>query len=207
MQIVRESDMATLFDVMSLPAQASKDNEWFTPAPYVDAARRVMGSIDLDPASCELANRTVKAARYYTKEDDGLGKEWKGNVWLNPPYGRIRPELLGSTYGFQEVFTQKLLHEYVEGRTSQAILLCGGNSSCVWFQPLYDYPICFHRGYIKFDRPDGTTQHFGYPLAIVYLGPHEHKFIQEFQKFGRIARAIDTPVPQHTTRSLWEVEA
>jgi phage N-6-adenine-methyltransferase len=25
---------------------------------------------------------------YYTKEDDGLSKEWQGVCWCNPPYGR-----------------------------------------------------------------------------------------------------------------------
>jgi hypothetical protein len=32
---------------------------------------------------------TVRAAAYFTKEDDGLTKEWNGNVWLNPPYGSL----------------------------------------------------------------------------------------------------------------------
>ena len=67
-------------------SQNTGDEEWYTPAYIVEAARKVMGGIDLDPASTAQANETVKAARYFTKEDDGLAKEWEGRVWLNPPY-------------------------------------------------------------------------------------------------------------------------
>ena len=34
---------------------------WHTPAEYIEAAREVMGSIDLDPASCHIAQQAVKA--------------------------------------------------------------------------------------------------------------------------------------------------
>jgi hypothetical protein len=67
----------------------SKSNEWYTPSEYIEAARLVMGSIDLDPASCEYANETVMAGEYFNKEDDGLSQSWFGNIWLNPPYGRV----------------------------------------------------------------------------------------------------------------------
>ena len=52
------------------------------------AARQVLGSIDLDPASCATANLVVKARTFYKKDDDGLVHPWKGNVFLNPPGGR-----------------------------------------------------------------------------------------------------------------------
>lgn len=46
-------------------ARHSMDSpEWYTPSPFVEAAREVMGGIDLDPASHEEANRIIKAARY-----------------------------------------------------------------------------------------------------------------------------------------------
>jgi hypothetical protein len=48
-------------------SQNSGENEWYTPANYIEASRMVMGSIDLDPASSETANRTVCATAYYTK--------------------------------------------------------------------------------------------------------------------------------------------
>jgi hypothetical protein len=48
------------------------ENEWHTPVEYLEMARRVLGAIDLDPATTEAAQRVVKAAKYFTKETDGL---------------------------------------------------------------------------------------------------------------------------------------
>ena len=42
-------------------------------------------NFDLDPC---CSKETAKCNLFYTKEDDGLEKEWKGNVFMNPPYGR-----------------------------------------------------------------------------------------------------------------------
>ena len=38
----------------------------------------------------EEANRTVKAMRYFTEQDDGLKRSWYyGRVFLNPPGGLV----------------------------------------------------------------------------------------------------------------------
>ena len=49
---------------------SSGENEWYTPKIYIDAARAVMGDIDVDPASSEIANKIIRAKIYYTAQDD-----------------------------------------------------------------------------------------------------------------------------------------
>jgi hypothetical protein len=53
-------------------ARFTGETEWYTPAPYVEAARACLGAIDLDPASAPLAQKTIRAARFFTREEDGL---------------------------------------------------------------------------------------------------------------------------------------
>lgn len=160
-----------------------------------------MGSIDLDPASCAMANETVRAERYYTQEDDGLKQSWGGCVWLNPPYGHEK----GQSY--QAIWTNNLIAEYDRGNVLQSITLLDSRTDTRWFHRLFErFPICFVKGRINFytsvESPFTTHTH---GTIFVYLGPHEDRFITEFSAFGRIARAIDTPSyrPQHAA-SLWE---
>lgn len=55
-----------------LPPIALNRNEtvcWYTPQFIIDAAREVLGTIDLDPASDSEANKTVKAIKFYSVVD------------------------------------------------------------------------------------------------------------------------------------------
>ena len=72
---------------MKQPRLSSLSNEHYTPPSIVEAAREVMGGIDLDPASCRKANRHIKAERYFTQKDNGYLQDWHGRVFLNPPGG------------------------------------------------------------------------------------------------------------------------
>jgi hypothetical protein len=54
--------------------------EWYSPREVVDAALDVLGRIDLDPASCDVANTTVQAAQFYTTDTNGLAQPWRGRV-------------------------------------------------------------------------------------------------------------------------------
>lgn len=56
--------------------QDSGNYEYYTPIEIVEAAREVMGSIDLDPFSSYAANPRVKASEYYDVLDNGLNQKW-----------------------------------------------------------------------------------------------------------------------------------
>lgn len=70
---------------MALHRDTCKTAEHFTPMEWCRRARRVLGAIDLDPASCATANELVQASAYYTREDNGLVCQWFGRVYCNPP--------------------------------------------------------------------------------------------------------------------------
>lgn len=205
--------MVALFDNVTPLSVKQDKNAWYTPAKYIEAARTVMGKIDLDPASCALANETVKAKRYYTQHDNGLAQEWTVDgcpscVWLNPPYGRIGSEN-GGNKGYTPLFVRRLLHEYRAGNVVQAILLVLGNACFMkWFYPLWEFPMCFHDGRIYFDLPDGSKSDFGFGNTFIYLGPNESKFVEVFSQFGTIAKRVspsrERPMP---VRTLWDMEA
>lgn len=160
-------------------ANNSGNNEWYTPAKYITLAREVMGSIDTDPATSEIANRTVQAAQIYTAEADGRDKQWSGNVWMNPPYAQ---PLMSD---FAEAVTQKFL----DGEIKQACVLVNNATETQWFQRMMDAAraVCFPKSRIKFVDPDGNPG--GAPLqgqAVIYMGENVDGFIAAFASEGTV---------------------
>ena len=157
-------------------------NEWFTPACYIEAARAIMGDIDLDPASCAQANKTVKAFQYYTAKDGGLDLPWTGRVWLNPPFMSMTGER--SQY---PLWTRKLIDEYESWNVEQAVLLIPVHTERKWFQDLYRYSICFCDHQILFERPGRDPYHVYHGLCFVFMGHNIGHFVEVFSQFGPVA--------------------
>lgn len=159
----------------------SGNNEWYTPPYIIEAARATMGSIDLDPASCEVANRTTKADRYFTKEQNGLEQKWTGNVWLNPPYQR----------GLMDKFADKVIKEYQHYK--QAIVLVNNCTETKWAQKLLEHcdAVCFPKGRVKYLNSEGEQVKKS-PIQgqmILYFsafGLEIEDFICNFEQIGRV---------------------
>lgn len=155
---------------------SSKSNNWFTPEKYVELVRTVLLDIELDPASCEEANKVIKAKRFYTEEDDGLSKDWQAkSLFCNPPYGR--------RYGISNQFwwSQKLIQHFISGDVHEAILLVNASTSEKWFEPLFDYSICFTNHRIKFIG-NGNQPTKG--NAFIYFGEDRWSFKSVFSQIG-----------------------
>lgn len=165
----------------------SESVEWYTPAKYIEAAREALGGIDLDPASNELANVTVKAERIFTREDDGLEQDWTGRVFVNPPYGKS--EEYGS---LASAFCNKAMAEYENGNVEACVILVNSLHSQNWQAALYDYLLCFVDHRIQFISGDGEeNKNPTFQNIFVYLGRDGEKFLHAFQPFGYVMRRLN----------------
>jgi hypothetical protein len=67
------------------PQSRQGENTWFTPKFLIDA----LGPFDLDP--CTVSYRPFDTAKEHIERDmggDAFKRDWQGDVWLNPPYGK-----------------------------------------------------------------------------------------------------------------------
>jgi phage N-6-adenine-methyltransferase len=154
----------------------NRDAESFTPPEYVEAARQVMGKIDLDPASCAQAQKIIQAKRYYDEGTDGLNSPWRGCVFLNPPYRQ--PDIM--------LFVDRLC-AHIEARTvSQAILLTNNNTDTAWWHQAAKMAaaVCFTQGRISFIKDGGLRTQPTNGQTFFYFGKRVARFRNQFSAFG-----------------------
>lgn len=135
-----------------IPQHQSISNEHATPIDFLEAEHRVMGGIDLDVASCAIANQQVKATSFFTKEDDGLSRNWYGRVHCNPPGGKLRWDneamrwvpvpSKGSGESSARVWWESMHKRWLGGQFEQGIFV-GFNTNLLAIAPsIWEFPIC-----------------------------------------------------------------
>lgn len=157
----------------------NQNDEWYTPPEYIESSRRVMGVIDLDPASSEIANRTVQANEFYSIEDSAFEHTWNGRVWMNPPYSRVIKD-----------FINKLVEEHEAGNVTEAIVVTNNGTDTRWFHQLSSVAsaVCLHRGRIGFLNQDGVRiDNNNKGQVFTYIGSRPERFAEEFAQYGTIA--------------------
>ena len=133
MDLAKEAGIDKLEMNTTFEKSANSTDEWYTPKEIIDA---------LDP--CAPVAPPYKTANVmYNKNDDGLKQEWKGRVWLNPPYSR--PLI--------ECFVKRMA-EHGNG----IALLFNRCDSKMFQDVIFEKATAmkFLRNRIRFFRPDGT---------------------------------------------------
>ena len=159
---------------MSAPHIKNSDNplkdERYTPAEVLQWAREKAGIDDftLDVAACE---HSFCALQCYTKEENGLDRDWFGCVWCNPPYSDIRPWVEKAWF--------HAAHSILSPTEAICMLLPATRTEQAWWQelvePYRDRPdsilrVHFYPGRIKFGKhPDDTAKMTGAPFPCVLL--------------------------------------
>ena len=171
------------------PQHSSASNEHYTPEPIVEAARSVLGVIELDPASCTLGQEVVKAIAWYGPgselAEDGLAEPWMGKVFLNPPGGKVPEQYAGlGTRSNAALWWSALAGYWQEGEVEAAIFVgftlevLRAAQALDVPQPL-DFPLCVPKQRIRFDTEEGgkriASDSPTHANVIVYLPPKPWK--------------------------------
>lgn len=179
-QVVREKG-ERLTTAGTIRATSDADDydgdEWGTPLGIIEAAREVLGAIDLDPASNDRAQGIVQADRYYTKEDNGLAQPWAGRVWMNPPYSKPLVSL----------FCERFIELAEAGEITDGMVLVNNATDTKWCQELLRrFPVCFPPR-ISFLGPHNKPVHgTRQGQALFYAGENLDAFASRFEQLGAI---------------------
>jgi len=127
---------------------SSRSNDWSTPTDLFNELNDVF-HFDLD--ACADADN-AKCPRYFTKEQNALMQQWRGTVWMNPPFGREIAK-----------FMRKAYEESLLGATV-VCLVSSRTDTDWWHRYAKRGHFIFLRGRLKFGNAESSAP---FPSAIV----------------------------------------
>lgn len=143
--------------------------EWLTPPEIV----RALSVFDLDPCAPTIRPWPT-AIKHYTIDDDGLSQDWRGKVWMNPPYGTSTAKWL------------KKLSEHGNG----IALIFARTETKMFFDYIWNRAdaILFLKGRLSFYNVDGTkgNSNAGAPSCLVAYGKPNVLALRDSELSGKI---------------------
>lgn len=126
-----------------------------------------LGKFDLDPCAAPSPRPWDTAKTHITLPEDGLSIEWKGRVWLNPPYHR---DLIG------------LWLEKMARHGNGIAMIFARTETDAWHRWVWPFAfaILFARGRYNFCLPDGTRvkHNSGAPSVFIAYSPYDAKVLR-----------------------------
>jgi ParB family transcriptional regulator, chromosome partitioning protein len=171
---------------------SSSKDDWMTPQDVIEAARKLLGAFDLDPASSAQANKRVRAERFIDKTEDGLCASWGGpqssiTVFLNPP---------GSKKGNRSIsalFWERLMIEYRAGIVQEAVFVGFSLEQLQTTQDkgvpsMIEFPFCVPAKRLRFVDPDDSGRNSpSHANVIVYVPPLAEDMLSSADRESQIA--------------------
>jgi site-specific DNA-methyltransferase (adenine-specific) len=106
---------------------------------------------DLDPCATD---ENHKCRNWFTKADNGLLQDWKGKVFMNPPYGREIGQWM-----------KKAFEEVANGNAEVVVSLVPARTDTAWWHNFsMKGDIRFLRGRLKFGDAKSSAP---FPSAII----------------------------------------
>lgn len=162
---------------MTLYTDQSKDtsNEYATKPELWRPLSNALGGFDVDPASGAESEQIAETV--YTREDDGLSKEWHGKVWLNPPFSE------------KLEWFRKAVNEIHAGNAETIVALAPVDTSTKWFQRWYSKAevICWLEGrdwYVSQGSPSFNT-------SVAIFGDCSDSVLEVLDSKGVVTEAIE----------------
>lgn len=139
---------------------SSKSDVWFTPDDFYKSLDEKFG-FTLDPCA---DSQNTKCEKYYTQEEDGLQKDWKGEtVFVNPPYTR----------GAIKSWVKKCYEEAKEENTVVVCLIPARTDTKYWHSYcMKAREIYFVQGRLKFGSATNVDNSAPFPSAVIVFDGH-----------------------------------
>lgn len=154
----------------------AKRGDWRTPPEVLELVRQVFGGrIGLDPCAAPEPEHSFAKGNFAGPTGspaDGLAHEWRGSVYVNPPFGELA------------AWAEKCALEHRAHGAEVILLLPSRTDTAYWHEHLSAAALlCLWRGRMKFV---GAPASCPFPVTLAYFGHRPAVFHAVFAARGMI---------------------